>query len=160
MRTRTRLALAAVAALATAAPALAATTYSTGRYEGTTGQVNKNTGKHRKISLHADQAAGQVSNIKFVTTGKCNDGSHSTGSQGTNGNHLFADVDGSGHFSLIAFSKTHATKLTMSGALAGTKASGTFKITSRFDDSGTPDPNGSIKCTSGTVHWSAKWTSG
>ena len=159
MGTRTRIALAAAAALATAAPAAAATTFRTGKYTGTTGQVNKNTHKHRKISLRADSAAGQVSNIRFVTTGKCNDGSHSSGSQGTHGNQLFADVDDNGDFKLVAFSTTHATKLTMSGHLEGTKASGTFKITSRFDDSGNSDPNGSIKCTSGTVHWSAKWTS-
>ena len=160
MRTRARIALVVVAALTLAAPAAAAAAFTTGDYVGTTGQVNKNTGKHRKISMHADSAAGQVSNIKFVTTGKCNDGSHSSGSQGTNGNHLFADIDDSGHFSLVAFSSTRATKLTMSGAFSGNKASGTFKITSRFNQSGQPNPNGSIKCTSGTVKWSAKLTAG
>ena len=36
-------------------------------------------------------------------------------------------------------------------------ASGTFTVKSRFDkDTGNPDPDGSVKCSSGTVTWSAK----
>jgi hypothetical protein len=158
MKIAARIALIAVLALAVAAPALAST-FTTGRYEGKTSQKNKNTGKFRKISFHADSTAGQISNIKFVSTGKCNDGSRSQGSQGKNGNKLFADVDGNGHFSLTAPSKSGATKLKMSGTISGNQASGTFSVKSRFDENtGNPDPDGSIKCTTGTVHWSAKTT--
>jgi hypothetical protein len=158
MKIAARLALIACLALAVAAPALAST-FTTGKYEGKTSQKNKNTGKFRKISFHADSTAGQISNIKFVSTGTCNDGSRSQGSQGKNGNTLFADVDGNGHFSLTAPSKSGATKLKMSGTISGNQASGTFTVKSRFNkNTGNADPDGSIKCTTGTVHWSAKTT--
>jgi hypothetical protein len=158
MRNASRLLLVVLAALALAVPAIAATTYSTGKYTGTTSQRNQNTHKFRKISLHADSTAAQVSNIKFVSRGTCNDDTHSEGSQGKGENKLFADVDDNGHFSLFAPSATGATKLTMEGDLSGDKASGTFTVKSRFDKNSHPDPHGSIKCTTGTVHWSAKLT--
>jgi hypothetical protein len=157
MRTASRLLLLLLAGLALAVPAIAAT-YSTGKYTGTTSQRNQNTHKFRKITLHADSTAGRVSNIKFVSRGKCNDNTHSEGSQGKGDNKLFADVDDNGHFSLFAPSKTGATKLTMDGDLSGDQASGTFTVKSRFDKNSKPDPHGSIKCTTGTVHWSAKLT--
>jgi hypothetical protein len=150
-------ALVSALVLAVAAPAVAST-FQTGKYTGTTGQKNKRTHKFRKISLHADSTAGQLSNIKFVSTGECDDGSHSEGSQGTGGNKLFADVDGNGDFSLTAKSPSGGTKLTMSGNIAGDKASGTFTVKSRFNKAGKSDPHGSIKCTSGLVKWSAKLT--
>jgi hypothetical protein len=155
MRIRSPLALLTVLALVLAAPALAST-FTTGDYVGTTGQKNGE-GKHRKITLHADSTAGQLSRIKFFSTGKCNDGSHSHGWQGKGENKLFADVDQNGHFSLFAPSKSGATKLTMSGTIVGNKASGTFTVKSRFNkDTNKPDPDGSVKCSSGTVKWSAK----
>jgi hypothetical protein len=158
MTISSRIALACVLALALAAPAIAAT-FTTGKYAGKTSQINKRTGKHRKITFHADSAAGQISNIKFVSTGKCSDGSRSIGSQGKNGNKLFADVDSNGDFSLFAPSKTGATKLKLKGHIEGNQASGTFSVKSRFDkDTGNPDPDGTVKCSSGTVEWSAKAT--
>lgn len=155
MRNAARIATLALAGLALAAPAVAAT-FTTGDYKGKTSQVNRNTKKHRKISLHADATTNQVTDIKFVETGTCNDGSRTEGSQGTGGNNLYADVDSNGHFSLVAKSTTGATKLTMSGDLSGDQASGTFTVKSRFNGSGNPDPHGGVRCTSGTVTWSAK----
>jgi hypothetical protein len=155
MRTSSRLVLIGVLALAMAAPALAST-FTTGDYVGTTSQKNGE-GRFRKIKLHADATAGQLSKIVFFSTGKCNDGSHSHGWQGKGENKLFADVDENGHFSLFAPSKSGATKLTMSGTIVGNKASGTFTIKSRFNkNTNKSDPNGSVKCSSGKVKWSAK----
>jgi hypothetical protein len=155
MRTSSRLALLVVLALALAAPALAST-FTTGDYVGKTSQKNGE-GKFRKIKLHADSTAGQLSRITFFSTGKCNDGSHSHGWQGKGENKLFADVDGNGRFSLFAPSKSGATKLTLSGTIVGNKASGIFTVKSRFNkNTNKADPNGSVKCSSGKVSWSAK----
>ena len=159
MTTIRRLVLVAVIVLALAVPAYAAVTYQSGRYEGHTSQKNSE-GKKRKISFHADFDAGQLSNIKFVSTGTCTDGGDSHGTQGGKGSRLFAHPDGNGDFKFTAFSKNKATKLTMRGHIEGTKASGTFKVTSRYDKQGNSDPDGSVTCTSHRVKWSAKKVSG
>jgi hypothetical protein len=159
MRITTRLALLGLVALAVAAPALAST-YTTGTYDGKTSQKNSRTHKYRKITLYADSTAGQVSKIKFVHTGKCNDGSRTHATQGKDKAHqLIADIDGNGHFELTAKSKSGATKLTMSGTIVGNEASGKFEVKSRFNGQTQElDPKGSIKCTTGKVTWSAKTT--
>jgi hypothetical protein len=155
MKTTSRVALLSAVALAAAAPAVAST-FTTGKYAGTTSQVNGK-GKHRKITFDADSTAGQISHITFFETGKCNDGGHSHAWQGKGANKLFADVDGNGHFSLFAKSRSGATKLTLSGTIAGSKASGKFTVKSRFNkDTNQTDPNGSVRCSTGTVKWSAK----
>jgi hypothetical protein len=153
-----RLALVAVLVLALAVPALAATSYQTGRYAGKTSQKNSD-GKHRKISFHADFDAGEITNIKFVSTGTCTDGGDSHGSQGGKGSNLFANPNANGDFKFTTYSNNKATKLHMAGHIAGTKASGTFKVTSHYDKQGNSDPNGSVKCTSGVVNWNARKTS-
>jgi hypothetical protein len=153
MTKTSRLAILTVLVLALAGPAYALTSFTTGKYAGKTAQTKSN-GKHRKISFHADFDASQVTNLKFVETGKCNDGGHSSGSQ----KGLHADVDANGNFKIVAKSSSGATKLKLNGSLSGTKASGTFSIKSRFNKSNNPDPNGSIKCSTGTVKWSAKTT--
>ena len=140
MKTTSRLALVVAIVLALAAPAIAAS-FSTGKYRGTTSQINKGTGKHRKISFHADSTAAQITNLKFVETGKCNDGGRSSGTQ----KGLHADVDADGDFAIDAKSTSGATKLKLRGHISGHKASGTFSVKSRCNkDSNQPDPDGSI----------------
>ncbi|MEA2389084.1 MAG: hypothetical protein QOG41_1857 [Thermoleophilaceae bacterium] len=152
MKKISRLALVVAIVLALAAPAIAAS-FATGKYSGTTAQVNKRTGKHRKISFHADSTAAQITNLKFVETGKCSDGGRSSGTQ----KGLHADVDANGDFQISAKSTSGATKLKLSGHIGGSKAKGTFSVKSRFNkDTNNPDPDGSIKCSTGTVKWSAK----
>jgi hypothetical protein len=155
MTTLRRLALVAVLVLALAVPAYAAVTYQSGRYVGTTSQRNSD-GERRKISFRADFDAGELRNIKFVSTGKCTDGGVSSGTQGGKGSNLFANPNGNGDFKFTVFSKNKATKLTFKGHIAGTKANGEFKVTSRYDSQGNSDPDGSVKCTSGWVKWNAK----
>jgi pullulanase/glycogen debranching enzyme len=155
MTTIRRLALVAVLVLALAVPAYAAVTYQSGRYEGHTSQKNSK-GKHRKISFHADFDAGEITNIKFVSTGTCTDGGDSHGTQGGKGSNLYANPNANGDFKFTTYSKNKATKLTMRGHIEGRKANGTFKVTSRYDKQGNSDPNGSVTCTSHQVTWSAK----
>jgi hypothetical protein len=159
VKTAARLAAIGVAALAAAAPAIAAT-YESGKYEGHTAQVNKRTGKHRTFVLHADAVNSEVTGIKFYATGTCSDGGKSYGQQGTKPNRLFGDVDDQGHFDFTAHSTSGGTKVRVVGDLAGNKAAGWFRVTSRFNSkTNESDPNGSIRCTTGKVHWSAKRTS-
>jgi hypothetical protein len=149
-----RLALAAVLALVLAVPAYAAVTYQSGKYVGKTAQRNSD-GERRKISFRADHDAGELKNIKFVSTGKCTDGGVSHGTQGSKGSSLFANPNADGDFKFTVFSKNKATKLTFKGHIQGTKANGEFKVTSHYDAQGNSDPDGSVKCTSGWVKWNA-----
>jgi hypothetical protein len=159
MRTTARLAALVIAALTVAAPAVAATTYESGKYEGHTAQINKRTGKHRRFVLHADAVNSEVSGIKFYATGKCSDGGTSYGLQGKKPNRLFGDVDENGHFDITAHSSSGGTKVRVVGDLAGNKADGWLRVTSRFNSkTNESDPNGSIRCTTGKVHWSATKT--
>jgi hypothetical protein len=155
MTTIRRLALVAVLVLALAIPAYAATTWQSGKYVGHTSQKNSD-GQKRKISFHADFDAGELNNIKFVTTGTCTDGGDSHGSQGGKNSHLFAYPNANGDFQFTSFSKDKSTKLTMKGHIAGTKASGTLKVLSHYDKQGNSDPNGSVTCSTHQVNWSAK----
>jgi hypothetical protein len=155
MTTIRRLALVAVLVLALAIPAYAATTWQSGKYVGHTSQKNSE-GQKRKISFHADFDAGELNNIKFVTTGTCTDGGDSHGSQGGKNSHLFAYPNGNGDFQFTSFSKDKSTKLTMKGHIAGTKASGTLKVVSHYDKQGNSDPNGSVTCSTHQVNWSAR----
>jgi hypothetical protein len=158
MTTIRRLALVAVLVLALTVPALAATTtYQSGQYAGKTAQKNSD-GNHRKISFRADFDAGELRNIKFVSTGTCTDGGDSHGTQGGKGSRLFANPNSHGDWKFTTYSKDKSTKLTMTGHIAGTKANGTFKVTSHYDKQGNSDPNGSVKCTSGEVKWNAHKT--
>ena len=158
MRRISRLAAPALVALAAAAPAIAAT-YESGRYAGTTSQINKQTGKHRKITFNADAVNGEVTKIKFYAKGKCSDDGTSGRLHGTPPERLFADVDDTGHFSMVAKSPSGATTIRVSGDLAGNKASGTLSVKSRFNaKTNEPDPNGSVRCSTGKVRWSAKRT--
>ena len=161
MKTARRIALLLTLALvvAVAAPAIAAT-FSSGLYKGKTSQTNKNTGKKRKIQFRVDAANGEVRNLKFVETGKCNDGGSSIGSQ-----QLDLYIDENGNFvdqddetPVRATSKSGATKLRLVGKVTGTTAKGNFTIKSRFTNGnpGKPDPDGPVKCTTGKVTWSAK----
>jgi hypothetical protein len=154
MTTTRRLALVAVLVLAIAVPAYAATTWQSGKYVGHTSQKNSE-GQKRKISFHADFDAGELNNIKFVTTGTCTDGGDSHGSQGGKGSHLFAYPNNNGDFKFTSYSKDKSTKLTMRGHIAGTKASGTLKVVSHYDKQGNSDPDGSVTCTTHQVTWSA-----
>ena len=152
MKTRSRIAIAIalVVALAAAVPAIAAT-FTTGKYKGTTGQKNPRH-QFRKITFHADSTASEITNLKFVNTGTCSDGGASSGDQGPINMIVAAD----GSFKFDGSSASGATKLHLVGTIAGTKASGSFKVTSRFKKDGTPSPTGSVRCSSGTVKWSAK----
>ena len=158
MRWTSRLAAPALVALAVAAPAVAAT-FQSGSYEGTTSQINKQTGKHRKITFKADAVNGEVTKIKFYAKGTCTDGGTSGRLHGTPPERLFADVDDTGHFNMVAKSPSGATTVRVQGDLAGSKASGTLSVKSRFNSkTNEPDPNGSIRCSTGKVTWSAKRT--
>ncbi|HKP92095.1 MAG TPA: hypothetical protein VJT75_19150 [Thermoleophilaceae bacterium] len=158
MTTTRRLVLAAVLVLALAVPAYAAVTYQSGKYVGKTAQRNSE-GDKRKISFHADYDAGELSNIKFVSTGKCTDGGVSHGTQGGKGSNLYALPNKDGDFKFTVQSKNKATTLKMRGHIGGTKANGEFKVTSFYDSQGNSDPDGSVKCTSGWVKWNAHKTS-
>lgn len=155
MTTLRRLVLAAVLVLALAVPAYAAVTYQSGKYVGKTSQRNSD-GDRRKITFTADYDAGRLRSIKFVSTGTCTDGGDSHGSQGGKGSHLFATPNDNGDFNFTVSSTNKATKLTFKGHIAGTKANGQFKVTSRYDKQGNSDPDGSVKCTSGWVKWNAR----
>lgn len=150
-----RSALIALFVLVLAVPAYAAVTYKSGKYVGHTSQKNSD-GDHRKISFHANFDSGELTNIKFVSTGTCSDGGDSHGSQGTGDSKLFANPDENGDFHFTSTSKNKATVLKMKGHIEGHKASGSFKVTSRFNKQGESDPNGSVTCTSHKVTWSAK----
>jgi hypothetical protein len=155
MTTVRRLALVAVLALAIAVPAYAATTWQSGKYVGHTSQKNSK-GKFRKISFHADFDAGELNNIKFVSTGTCTDGGDSHGTQGGKGSHLYAYPNNDGDFKFTSYSKDKSTQLVMKGHIGGRKANGWFKVTSHYDKQGNSDPNGSVTCTTHKVTWSAK----
>ena len=158
MRRISRLAVPALVALAAAAPAVAAT-FASGRYEGTTAQINKQTGKHRKFTFNADAVNSEVTGIRFYATGKCSDGGKSYGLQGKAPNRLFGDVDDTGHFDVKAKSSSGGTTVRVVGDLAGTRGEGFLRVRSRFNSkTNESDPNGSIRCDTGKVHWSAKRT--
>jgi len=151
MRRIARAAALPVLVLALAAPALAAVTYSTGDYKGATSQRNGHH-KFRKITFHADSVAGEITKMKFVESGTCSDGGTSSGSQ----KNLHTTVDSNGKFVVDAVSKSGATKLHLTGTIAGHKAHGQFVLKSRFNShTNRPDKNGSIKCSTGKVTWSA-----
>ena len=153
MKTTSRVAALLAFVLAFAAPAVAAA-FTTGNYKGKTAQTYRkhHHKKHRKISVHADSTAGQVSNLKFFTQGKCSDGGRSSGKQGP----FTTNVDQNGHFSVRGTSPSGATHLKLNGTLSGNKANGTVKVVSHFNKNNQPDPNGKIRCSSGKVKWSAK----
>ena len=152
MHTISRALILPVLVLALAAPALADVTYSTGDYKGTTSQKNGHH-KFRKITFHADSVAGEITKMKFVESGTCSDGGTSSGSQ----KNLHTTVDANGKFVIDAVSpKTGATKLHLTGAISGNKAHGQFVLKSRFNShTNKADKNGSIKCSTGKVTWSA-----
>jgi hypothetical protein len=146
---------ACILALAVSAPALAAS-FTGGKYTGKTSQVNKNTGKHRKISFRADAADRAVRNLKFVATGKCSDGGHSSSTQK---GLRTGDVNSDGEFKIRAQRNGGAVRVKVDGELDGTAAHGTLSVKSRFSAStGQPDPYGTVTCTTGKVDWSAKKT--
>ena len=150
MRKPSRIVLALVTALvlAVAAPAIAAS-FTSGPYVGHTAQKNHRTGQFRKFSFTANASTSRITNLKFTNTGTCSDGGKSSGTQ----SGLAFNVRADGTFSGKGTSPNGATKLTLSGTITGTKAWGTFKVTSRFNKQGYLDPNGSITCTSGVVQW-------
>lgn len=133
-----------LAVLALAAPAVAAD-FQTGGYKGKTKQK-------KTIRFKADMAAGEIKGLKFGERGKCNNGDKSKGTQGP----LSTDVDDSGKFHIDATSPSGSTRLVLNGTISGSKAHGKFTVKSRFDSSGAPNPNGSVKCSTGKVKWSAK----
>ena len=144
MRGRRRLAAIVAALLVLAAPALAAT-FTPGKYGGKTKQG-------KKISFKANAETNEITSLKFKERGKCNNGDRSRGAQGP----LSTDIADSGKFHITGTSTSGATKLTFNGKISGSKAHGSFTVKSRFNSAGNPDPNGSVKCTTGKVKWSAK----
>jgi hypothetical protein len=148
---RLALALALVVLLAVAATAIAATTFTSGKYVGTTEQKNSE-GKHRKIKFKVNASTGMMHSMRFVETGKCNDDGTSIGTQ----KRLHAEIDANGDFRIDAPSNSGASHIKVRGHVEGSKATGTFSLKSRFNKkSNKPDPDGSIKCSTGTVEWSA-----
>ena len=70
--------------------------------------------------------------------------------------NLHTTVDSNGKFVVDAVSKSGATRLHLTGTIAGHKAHGQFVLKSRFNShTNRPDKNGSIKCSTGKVTWSA-----
>jgi hypothetical protein len=140
------------AGLALAAPAIAAT-FSTGNWKGTTAQVKGPKGHrtHRKISFKADSAAQEITKLNVDAQGKCSDKGVSIDKQ----SGLFADVNADGTFKIEGSGPKGGTKFKLTGKISGKKASGTFVIKSRYNSKNQPDKNGSIKCSTGTVNWSA-----
>jgi hypothetical protein len=144
--------LVVVLALAVAAPAIAGS-FSNGSWKGTTGQKMGPKGHrtHRKISFQADNSASEITKLKLNAQGTCSD----KGTSVDNQSGLFADVDANGKFTIEGSGPKGGTKFKLTGTISGKKASGTFVIKSRFNKKNQPDPNGSIKCSTGTVKWSA-----
>ena len=139
-------------ALALPAPVAFGASFSSGSYKGKTAQRN---GKHKRrtISFRADGESGEIFGIKFVETGRCSDGTTTIGKQ----KDLSATVGADGKFSINATSPGGGTRLSLTGTIAGTKASGRFTVKSRFKKRGTkPNKHGKIKCSTGKVKWSAK----
>jgi hypothetical protein len=133
-------AVALVAALAIAAPAAAA--FKRGSYTGTTDQGLAVSFKAGKKYIRAFEVKEQ---------GACSDGRVSRGTQGP----FKMRIKRHGKFGEVGTSPTGATRTRVTGKLKGQTASGTLRVTSRFNDLGQPDPKGSIICKTGTVHWTA-----
>jgi hypothetical protein len=142
-RTRAlHLLIAAVLCLATAGSALAAKApYKSGRYKGTTGQLNPSRGKNFSITFTI--AKGKISNVRTTTRDKCPDGTYLRVSQGV---FPTGRIDSKGRFTLRAGPKQQPA--VMKGRVSGSKASGT--ITDRNNDSA-----GSGICKASTT-WTAK----
>jgi hypothetical protein len=137
-------AVALLATLAVAATAAAAAgSYKTGSYNGTTDQ-----------DLAVSFKAGKKFVRAFVIKeeGSCSNGRMSTGTQGP----FKMRIKRHGKFGEAGASPSGATRTRVTGKLKGHAASGTIRVTSHFNDAGQPDPNGSMICKSGTVHWTAK----
>ena len=138
MRKATLLIVAMVAAAAV--PAWAA--FTTGLYYGPTSQG---------LSVSFTAYKHSVQNLHVVERGHCSNGQRSRGDQGP-----FHAAIVNGRFSHSSVSPSGATRVRIGGRLHGSRASGTFRVTVRFDSNGYPDPNGTVFCTTGRVHWSAK----
>lgn len=134
--------VAAILLVAAATAWGAATGFATGKYRGKTDQG-------LNVSFRATKQ--QVKGFSFKETGTCSDGRKSNGRQGP----FTMTIDASGRFSESGASPSGATHSRITGKLSGKQASGTVRISSRFDTSGNADPKGTVKCTSGTVHWTA-----
>jgi hypothetical protein len=119
-----------------------ATGFATGKYRGKSDQG-------LKVSFRAGKQ--QVTGFAFKETGTCSNGQKSNGTQGP----FTMTIDAKGRFSASGASPSGATRSRIIGKLSGKQASGTFRIDTRFDASGNPDPNGTVRCTSGKVHWTA-----
>ena len=154
MRKTLRILIVPALVLALAVPALAVTTYSTGDWKGTTAQKNGK-GKHRKLTFYADSTTGEVTKLAFMEASKCSDGQTN---QPRQQHDLHTTVDLNGNFVIKAKSKSGATALTLKGTISGNAASGTFVLKGRYNShTNRPDKNGSIKCSTGTVKWSASF---
>jgi len=95
---------------------------------------------------------GTVSNLVADDKGTCPHGKTSQSRMAPPTTKL--DVHGRLH---VAYStNAGAYHVQLSGRITGTKASGVLSTTSRFDAfSGTLDPNGTIRCSATSVHWTA-----
>lgn len=109
------------------------------------------------IVLKVDSEKRLVKFVRTNITAKCSDGTKATNKKLTttgfapiaaNGTFVWKadpeDVEASGHSWRLA------------GTINSPKASGTLKETVRFDAAGEPDPNGSVRCTTGKLKWAAR----
>jgi hypothetical protein len=134
--------VAAILCFGVAGSALAATApYKSGKYKGTTGQLNPSKG--RNFSITFTIAKGKISNVRTTTRDKCPDGTYLRVAQ-----NVFpaGRLDSKGRFTLRAGPKQQPA--VMKGKVSGSKASGT--ITDRNNDT-----EGSGICKASTT-WTAK----
>jgi hypothetical protein len=134
--------LAATICLAIAGTALAATSYKSGSYKGTTGQTNPKT--HKKYGMSFKIANGKISNVSTKTRDKCPNGKYLVVRQNA---FTSASLDSKGRFTLRAGSAQQPA--VMKGKVTGSTASGT--ITDKSDDTF----GGSGICKASTT-WTAK----
>lgn len=132
--------LVATICLAIAGTALAASSYRSGSYKGTTKQTNTATGK--KYGIRFKIAKGRISEVLTRTRDKCRDGSFLIVKQDA---FTSAPLDSKGRFTLRAGNSKEPA--VMKGKVTGSTASGT--ITDKTDD-------GTTGICKASTTWSAK----
>ncbi len=109
------------------------------------------------ITLKIDSKKRLVKFVRTKITVKCDDGTTATNSKITTTG--VAPIKSDGTFVWKADAEDVAESghdWRFAGTVKSPKASGTLKETVRFDAAGDPDPNGSVRCSTGKLKWSAK----
>jgi hypothetical protein len=117
--------------------------FASGTYKGKTSQG-------RSITLKATQT--KITDTKVTTKFKCTDGDRFTTEVDLGSQSIKSD----GRYGSAFVGNGGATRFTNKGRIVRRTATGTFTAVARYDAQNNLAPNGSIKCTSGTVRYSIK----